>query len=258
MTNNDIVDKKIFFLSYFAIYYLKAKLGYDDALDVWGIHGMSGVWGAIATGIFAVPAVNGAAGLIAGNAYKEQGQLQGILLANAEKLSAEEQKQVQYLMDQHSSLVSQVVKSGEALEIEQQKTKLLERRMIAEAQLAAGERSNHKVSGVEVHRKSLEGITELYYKISSISLTGNMEKDAQSFQRLNKIIAELKGNTVQLGKEGQLAVNQLANGLKNGTLTAKDLDNILLQLEKQQVISMNGLITALEKCGIEDLRKKIM
>ena len=55
------------FVSYFAIYYLKAKLGYDDALDVWGIHGMSGVWGAIATGIFAVPAVGGVAGLIAGN-----------------------------------------------------------------------------------------------------------------------------------------------------------------------------------------------
>jgi Amt family ammonium transporter len=55
-------------VSYFAIYYLKEKLGYDDALDVWGIHGMSGVWGAIATGIFAVPYINGAAGLIAGNA----------------------------------------------------------------------------------------------------------------------------------------------------------------------------------------------
>ena len=55
------------FVSYFAIYYLKAKLGYDDALDVWGIHGMSGVWGAIATGIFAVPAINEASGLIAGN-----------------------------------------------------------------------------------------------------------------------------------------------------------------------------------------------
>ena len=54
-------------ISYFAIYYLKPKFGYDDALDVWGIHGMSGVWGAIATGIFAVPAINGAAGLIAGN-----------------------------------------------------------------------------------------------------------------------------------------------------------------------------------------------
>ena len=55
------------FVSYFAIYYLKAKLGYDDALDVWGIHGMSGIWGAIATGIFAVPAINGAAGLLYGN-----------------------------------------------------------------------------------------------------------------------------------------------------------------------------------------------
>ena len=55
------------FVSYFAIYYLKARLGYDDALDVWGVHGMSGVWGAIATGIFAVPAVGGVAGLVAGN-----------------------------------------------------------------------------------------------------------------------------------------------------------------------------------------------
>ena len=54
-------------VSYFAVYWLKPKLGYDDALDVWGIHGMSGVWGAIATGIFAVPAVGGVAGLIAGN-----------------------------------------------------------------------------------------------------------------------------------------------------------------------------------------------
>ena len=55
------------FVSYCAIYYLKPRFGYDDALDVWGIHGMSGVWGAVATGIFAVPAVGGVAGLIAGN-----------------------------------------------------------------------------------------------------------------------------------------------------------------------------------------------
>ena len=54
-------------ISYYSINYLKPKLGYDDALDVWGIHGMSGVWGAIATGIFAVPTVGGVAGLIAGN-----------------------------------------------------------------------------------------------------------------------------------------------------------------------------------------------
>ncbi len=55
------------FVSYYAIYYLKSRFGYDDALDVFGVHGLSGVWGAIATGIFASPAINGAAGLIFGN-----------------------------------------------------------------------------------------------------------------------------------------------------------------------------------------------
>ena len=55
------------FVSYYAIYYLKSKLGYDDALDVFGVHGLSGVWGAIATGIFASPAINEAAGLLFGN-----------------------------------------------------------------------------------------------------------------------------------------------------------------------------------------------
>jgi Amt family ammonium transporter len=46
---------------------LKGKLGYDDALDVVGIHGAGGTWGALATGLFAVAAVNGANGLFYGN-----------------------------------------------------------------------------------------------------------------------------------------------------------------------------------------------
>lgn len=46
------------FVSYFAISFLKSKLGYDDALDVFGIHGMSGLWGALATGLFAAPFIN--------------------------------------------------------------------------------------------------------------------------------------------------------------------------------------------------------
>jgi len=54
-------------VSYLAITYLKPRLGYDDALDVFGIHGMSGIWGAIATGIFAAPFINEAAGLLYGN-----------------------------------------------------------------------------------------------------------------------------------------------------------------------------------------------
>lgn len=45
-------------ISYFAISFLKSKLGYDDALDVFGIHGMSGLWGALATGLFAAPFIN--------------------------------------------------------------------------------------------------------------------------------------------------------------------------------------------------------
>lgn len=55
-------------VSYTAIAYLKPKLGYDDALDVFGIHGMSGLWGAIATGLFAAPFINSlGTGLFYGN-----------------------------------------------------------------------------------------------------------------------------------------------------------------------------------------------
>jgi Amt family ammonium transporter len=47
----------------------KVKLGYDDSLDVVGVHGVGGLWGAIATGLFASVAVNegGANGLFFGN-----------------------------------------------------------------------------------------------------------------------------------------------------------------------------------------------
>jgi Amt family ammonium transporter len=49
---------------------LKSKLGYDDSLDVVGIHGLGGMWGALATGLFASTLINpdGANGLLLGNA----------------------------------------------------------------------------------------------------------------------------------------------------------------------------------------------
>ena len=40
-------------ISYYAVYTIKDKFGYDDALDVFGVHGCAGIWGLIATGIFA-------------------------------------------------------------------------------------------------------------------------------------------------------------------------------------------------------------
>lgn len=47
---------------------LKHKLGYDDSLDAFGVHGICGIWGALATGLFASPAINEAgAGLFYGN-----------------------------------------------------------------------------------------------------------------------------------------------------------------------------------------------
>jgi Amt family ammonium transporter len=46
---------------------MKRKLGYDDALDVVGVHGVGGTWGALATGVFATAAVNGTDGLLYGN-----------------------------------------------------------------------------------------------------------------------------------------------------------------------------------------------
>jgi Amt family ammonium transporter len=53
---------------YFAVAVLKHKLGYDDALDVFGIHGVAGILGAILTGVFADPSINEAGkGLLYGN-----------------------------------------------------------------------------------------------------------------------------------------------------------------------------------------------
>ncbi len=49
--------------------FVKVKLGYDDTLDAFGVHGIGGIWGALATGLWATKAVNpaGADGLFYGN-----------------------------------------------------------------------------------------------------------------------------------------------------------------------------------------------
>jgi ammonium transporter, Amt family len=47
------------FVCLWAVVWLKAKLGYDDALDVFGVHGVGGILGALLTGVFVNPALGG-------------------------------------------------------------------------------------------------------------------------------------------------------------------------------------------------------
>jgi ammonium transporter, Amt family len=55
-------------VGFFGVAVLKRKIGYDDSLDAFGIHGLCGIWGAMATGLFANPSITqGAAGLFYGN-----------------------------------------------------------------------------------------------------------------------------------------------------------------------------------------------
>ncbi|MBF0467463.1 MAG: ammonium transporter [Desulfamplus sp.] len=55
-------------IGFLSVSILKKKMGYDDSLDAFGVHGICGIWGAIATGIFADPSITeGVAGALYGN-----------------------------------------------------------------------------------------------------------------------------------------------------------------------------------------------
>jgi len=70
---------------YIAVAVVKQKLGYDDALDAFGVHGIGGTWGAIATGLWATKEVNpaGADGLFYGSSDLLVAQLISIVVAYA-------------------------------------------------------------------------------------------------------------------------------------------------------------------------------
>ena len=69
-------------LCYLSAVVVKAKLGYDDSLDAFGVHGVGGIWGALATGLLATKAVNaaGADGLFYGNPAQLWIQLKATLV----------------------------------------------------------------------------------------------------------------------------------------------------------------------------------
>lgn len=76
---------------YFMVAVVKAKFGYDDSLDAFGVHGIGGTLGALLTGIFAVSSVNPIfkdaqgntlpSGFIEGNHHQLFNQLVGVLIA---------------------------------------------------------------------------------------------------------------------------------------------------------------------------------
>jgi Amt family ammonium transporter len=60
---------------------LRIRKGLDESLDAWSVHGMGGLWGALATGIFASAAVNSYTGLLSGNPGQFVSQLVAALAA---------------------------------------------------------------------------------------------------------------------------------------------------------------------------------
>ena len=72
-------------VGYYAMLLFKTKLGFDDSLDVFAVHGMGGILGMLSVGVFASLAVNpaGADGLIAGNGMQLLKQLIGIAAIGA-------------------------------------------------------------------------------------------------------------------------------------------------------------------------------
>jgi len=68
-------------ICYFAVAFLKPRFGYDDSLDAFGVHGIGGMWGALATGLWATKTVNsaGADGLFFGNPAQFIIQIKAVL-----------------------------------------------------------------------------------------------------------------------------------------------------------------------------------
>ena len=62
---------------------LKNRLGYDDSLDVFGVHAVGGIVGALLTGVFAVEAIGGTPGVLEGNPGQVLIQLEGIAVTIA-------------------------------------------------------------------------------------------------------------------------------------------------------------------------------
>lgn len=73
-------------IAFFGVTALKKKLGYDDSLDAFGVHFLAGLWGAIATGIFALYAPNTDNALLWAGPLKDSGDRMGQIMVQAESV----------------------------------------------------------------------------------------------------------------------------------------------------------------------------
>jgi Amt family ammonium transporter len=60
----------------------RVKKGWDDALDVWGVHGVGGILGVVLTGVFAAKGVNGISGLIEGDSHQFVVQCEAVAITS--------------------------------------------------------------------------------------------------------------------------------------------------------------------------------
>ena len=81
-----IIGALVSLICYFTMNFIKHKLKIDDALDAFGCHGIGGVWGGIATGLFAKTSINSVArwdGLVFGNVHLFVAQVLSIIITAA-------------------------------------------------------------------------------------------------------------------------------------------------------------------------------
>ena len=80
VTSSIIIGAVGAMVCYFGVLFMRRRSGIDDALDVFGVHGIGGIWGSVATGIFALESMGGAAGLIEGSTDLFVGQIVAVVI----------------------------------------------------------------------------------------------------------------------------------------------------------------------------------
>lgn len=79
LTGALVIGVVVSLVCFFMVAVVKQKFGYDDSLDAFGVHGIGGIIGAVLTGVFATPAIQGAySGLLAGNVHQLVVQLTAV------------------------------------------------------------------------------------------------------------------------------------------------------------------------------------